>query len=592
MLVHQLCWIALIFNAAQLSAGQPPAPHETAQVVDTFILNAEEDSLTETDDATFLRRISLDLIGRPASAGEITAFGLNPAQDKRSQMVNALLASDDYSTNWSRYWRDAIFLRATNTRAGIVRTPFEKWMAESLKDNRPWDAIVTDLMTAVGPVNNDGSTALIFAHQGEPEEIAAEASRLFLGIQIQCANCHDHPWDQWKRNQFHELVAFFPRITVRRDRNSDSMRDYEIVSTDRSRNRSQGVSQFLLTRIDKNRDNFISKAESKNTPLERILSGRAMGYLDKNNDGKLSIQEIKTAQPQDNNRPGQGATEHYMPNLADPGSNGTPIRPAFFANDSNVPENLSDLERRSLAADLFTSKDNPWFAKAMVNRMWSELTSSAFFTPIDDMSPDRSAEHEDALQRLSDDFTKSGFDVKWLIRTITHTKIYQRTINSEAEGFVRMEPSRLRSDQLYDAVCQVLNTTSLPLRNTGRQYPGSRSRGTGRSQFAATFGFDPSIPRADLKGSIPEALFLMNSPTLNQLIKADAPNSLISRISRQVLTDEDVVRELYLTTVGREPKDSEVQICLTSIVAAASRKEGFEDVFWALLNSTEFQTRR
>lgn len=592
MQVPRLYCVALIAISSPLSAADQPAPKETAAAVDQLILSAEEDTAVDVDDATFLRRVSLDLVGRPATAGEITAFGLNPSADKRTQIVEKLLASDDYAENWSRYWRDAIFLRATNVRAGLVRQPFEQWMAESLKDNRPWDSVVTDLMTAVGPVNNDGSSALIFAHEGEPEEIAAEASRLFLGIQIQCANCHDHPWDRWKRDQFHELVAFFPRISVRRDRNSDNMQDYEIVSTDRSRTANQGLSQFLLTRIDKNRDNFISEAESKNTPLERFLSTRSLEYFDKDGDGRLSIKEIKTAQPPEANRPGQGDTEHYMPNLADPSSKGTLIQPAFFATGTEVSEGMNDIERRTTAADLFTSKDNPWFAKAMVNRMWSELTSTAFYLPIDDMGPDRSAEHAAALDRLADDFTQSGYDVQWLIRTITQTKIYQRSINTDAEGFVRMEPTRLRADQLYDALCQVLNVTSLPLRNTGRQFSGGRSNDQGRTQFATTFGFDPSTPQADLTGSIPEALFLMNSPILNQFINADAPNSLINRISQQVLTDEDVVRELYLTTLGREPKDSELTICITSIASALSRKEGFEDVLWALLNSSEFQTKR
>ena len=114
----------------------------------------------------------------------------------------------------------------------------------------------------------------------------------------------------------------------------------------------------------------------------------------------------------------------------------------------------------------------------------------------------------------------------------------------------------------------------------------------GRLQFAATFGFDPSVPRADLTGSIPEALFMMNSPQLNTVIQADSPNSTIGRISRQVLTDEDVVRELYVHALSREPTDKEVTICLKHITDSPSRKEGLEDIFWSLLNSSEFQSKR
>ena len=573
--------------------GADPDSVQTAAHVDRLILDASEtDSFGEINDTTFLRRVSLDLIGRPPSVAEITRFGLNPAPDKRGQLVHRLLASSDYATNWSRYWRDAILRRATNVRSNLVRPAFERWMAESLADNRPWDAIVTDLLTATGPVNNDGRTALIFAHEGQPEEIAAEASRLFLGIQMQCANCHDHPWDAWKRDQFHEFVAFFPRISVRRDRSSDKMFDYEITSVNMDRRRNRGVSQFLLTRVDRDRDQFITEAEAKNTPLARVFSDRVKTYVDRNGDGKISLEEIRTAQPPNNNRPGQGATEHYMPNLADPSSKGDLIHPAFFVGDIDVNRSQDDLTRRNSAADLITSSDNPWFARAIVNRLWSEFTSSAFYLPIDDLGPDRSAEHEDALLVLCKGFVTSGHDLKWLITTITATKSYQRPVNTQAEGFVRLEPTRLRSDQFYDALCQTLNVTALPLRFTGRRSPYARSQDQGRLQFAATFGFDPSTPKSDLTGSIPEALFLMNSPQLHNFIKAETSNSTIGRISRQVLADEDVVRELFLHTVSREPAEREVAICMNFLQQAPTLKEGFEDILWSLLNSTEFQSRQ
>ena len=585
-----LCVFSVLATSAV--AQDLPTPTETASAIDQLILDGEGQEVQLVDDATFLRRTSLDLIGRPATPGEITRFGLDPSPEKRHALVNRLLASDEYGINWSRYWRDTIFLRATNVRADIVRNDFEEWMASSLAKNRSWDKITTDLLTAIGPVNGDGSTALIFAHEGQPEEIAAEASRLFLGIQIQCANCHNHPWDQWKREQFHELAAFFPRVSVRRDRSSDNMFDYEIASVDRDRTQRPGMSQFLLTRLDRNRDKFISEAEAKNSPLARIFQSQAQTTIDKNEDGRLSIEEIMTAQPQDNNRPGQGATEHYMPNLADPGSDGDIVNPAFFLTGTAIRKGQSDLERRNAAANLITARSNPWFAKAIVNRLWSELTSTAFYTPIDDIGPDRTAEHEAALERLATDFTDNNYDLKWLMTTITQTKIYQRTINTDVEGFVRLEPTRLRSDQLYDTLCQTLNVSGLPLQFMGRPTPGMRRGGDqGRLQFATTFGFDPSTPKNDLTGAIPEALFLMNSPQVNNFIKADTQNSLIARISRQVISDEEVIRELYLNTVGREPTSKELAVCISYLNNSSNRKEGFEDVLWSLLNSSEFQSR-
>ena len=105
-------------------------------------------------------------------------------------------------------------------------------MTEQLHNGVSWDKITTELITATGNVREEGQTALIFAHQGNAEEIAAEASRIFLGIQIQCANCHDHPTDEWKREQFHQLAAFFPRVRVRVIKDTKP-RTFEVVSFNR-----------------------------------------------------------------------------------------------------------------------------------------------------------------------------------------------------------------------------------------------------------------------------------------------------------------------------------------------------------------------
>lgn len=566
----------------------------TARAVDASILSElTPTTLSSTDDATFLRRVSLDIIGRPATPGEITRFGLDPSTDKRSRVVSELLSSDEYASTWSRYWQDAIFRRATNVRAGIVRPAFDEWMSEQLASSRGWDKIVVDLLTADGAVAENGDTGLIFAHEGVPEEVAAEASRLFLGIQIQCANCHDHPWDKWKREQFHQFVAFFPRVSVRRDRNSDNMFDYEVASVDVDRQRAAVASQFLLSRIDRNRDGFISDAEAEGTQLKGAFA-RGKDFLDKNGDGKISINEILTAQPPDPNRPGQGATEHFMPDLTDPGSQGRKVDPAFFVGNNSVRSGMADAQRRAAVGRLITSQENIWFARAIVNRMWFEMTGTGFYTPIDDIGPDREVSHEAALQILCSGFVASGHDLKWLVRTIAATAVYQRGLNAEAEGFAHLEPMRLRSDQLYASLCQTLGVSGLPLRPTeGRRSPYEmRQSDPGQEEFARVFGFDPSTPRDELTGSIPEALMLMNSTLISQLISDRSPTSTISRLSTSVITDQDVISEMYLTAVGREPTASELEVAADYLQSSGNLREGLEDLLWALINSPEFMCKR
>jgi Protein of unknown function (DUF1549)/Protein of unknown function (DUF1553) len=566
---------------------------DLARRVDQIIFG--EQVVDDCDDATFLRRISFDIAGRPATPAEITRFGLDPSPDKRERAVDALLADDEYAENWARYWRDAIFRRATNVRSGLVRSAFEEWLAAELAQNTGWNSIVTDLVTATGPVNNNGETALIFAHEGVPEEVAAEASRLFLGIQIQCANCHDHPWDSWKREQFHQLVAFFPRVSVRRDRDSDKMSDYEIASVDVDRSRNRGLSNFYLTRLDRNRDRYISQQEAKGSPLERLYN-RAKDVIDRNSDGKVSIEEILTAEPPNANRAGRGSTEHYMPDLSDPGSKGTQIDPAFFVTGQPTRTELTDAARRTALSNFITSTDNEWFSKAIVNRMWFEMTGTAFYMPIDDIGPDRSAEHEEALNALCDGFVRNGHDLKWLIKTIASTAAYQRAPDNSSEGFARSEPARLRSDQLYTALCQALGVSGIPIRSApGRGNGGGyrrRGKDPARDEFSRVFGFDPSTPRDELTGTIPEALFMMNSGVISRLITDRSADSLITRIGTQVLTEEDMILELYLNAVGREPMENELATAMEHVQTADSIREGLEDVLWALVNSPEFSSRR
>lgn len=579
--------------ASIVGAAEPKDSATVAAAIDrSLFADAVDSAVPLADDSTFLRRVMFDIVGRPATPGEITAFGLNPSESRRADLVDELLKSSEYGENWSRYWRDAIFRRATNMRAGIVRPAFGDWMTGQLNEGHGWDEITTSLLTASGPVNNNGATALIFAHEGVAEEVAAEASRLFLGVQIQCANCHDHPWDSWKRNQFHEFTAFFPRVSVQRERGSDNMFDYEITSVNASRNRNPSASQFLLTRADRNGDKIISEQESKNTPLARLFTGQAKGFVDKNADGKLSIEEIMTAQPPE--RPGQGSIEHFMPDLADPGSEGTRIDPGFFLSTKDIDSGLSDADRRELVSELITSKDNPWFARAIINRIWFEMTATAFYQPIDDIGPDRECVNEETLHLLSNAFVANNYDLKWLIRTIAATRMYQRAPNNSAEGFAKCEPIRLRSDQIYASLCQTLGVTSLPLRPAeGRRSPYEMQRmDAGREEFSRIFGFDPSTPRDELTGSIPEALFMMNSTLLTRVIATPDDSNLITRISTSVLSEEDIVSELYLSSLGREPADGELKIAMEHLKTSPSLREGLEDLLWALLNSPEFFTRR
>ncbi len=514
--------------------------NETAQRIDQLLQEEhaidQADPSPRCDDETFLRRVSLDITGQLPTPGKVTSFVLDPDEAKREKVVQRLLDEKEFGRNWGRYWRDVVMYRRNDDRGLIGAASLERHLTEQLNKNTPWDEVATGFITAKGDVREDGATGMIMAQVGRPEDTAAEISRIFLGVQIQCAQCHDHPTDRWSREQFHELAAFFPRVAVR-PRNNDGPRSFAVVADD--------------------------------GPMIR-------------------------RRPNGNNR-FRGTPEHYMPDLEDPQARGTRMQPIFFLTDQEVDYGTADAKRRAALAGMITAKDNPWFAKAFVNRIWAELVGEGFYPHVDDLGPDRDATSPKTIDYLAEQFAASGYDVKQLYRTITSTDAYQR--QSQPRRSFKETPfaancsQRLRSDQLFNALVHALGIPDSPARQADGPYGPRGGNAELRRVFGQTFSYDPSDPRDEVDGSIPQALALMNSPQLNQLISA-SPFTTLGRLLRSTPDNEDVVVELYLRCLARQPSEAELTHCLQYVKSTGDRDEAFEDMLWALINSTEFLYRK
>ncbi|MFH1301913.1 MAG: DUF1549 domain-containing protein [Planctomycetota bacterium] len=595
-------------HSSVFAATKSPSQSNKGDRVDETALAEKVDQLIEAElkkskvepaklanDEDFLRRVTFDLAGRKPSSSEVILFGLDSNPDKRKTVINELLKSEDYAVNWSRYWRDVIYLRATDMRARINEREFEEWMTTQLSENKSWDQIATDLLTATGDVRENGNTALIFAHEGDPAELAAETSRIFLGIQIQCANCHDHPTDKWKRNSFHELAAFFPRVRVRPVR--DAMpRTFEVVSMDQGNQMEQRMRMLqdptmIFKTFDRNRDGKLTEQEVKSTRFGRNFE-QLVARADKNGDKALTAEEIKSIPVPDEAR--RFMTEYHMPDLKDPTSAGTVVHPVLFVG-TKAPEGMKDLERRETLSKFLTAKSNPWFARAIVNRLWAEMLGEGFYMPIDDIGPERSAVYPEVLEALADGFTANGYDLKWLCRTIANTRAYQRVMQTKIEGqphipFAAQSPTRLRGDQIFTAITQVFGVDDLQANRGGgdQRFLGNRSA---RGQFSSLFTFDPSTAQDEITGDVPQALFMMNSSAINGMLGTNR-NTKLAQIAKEFPKNEDAIPELYLLTLSREPSKSEMKICQEYIQSTDNRNEALEDLMWGLLNSSEFITKR
>ncbi len=556
-------------------------------------------------DEQFLRRVSFDIAGVPPSVGALTRFVLDPGSDKRSARVAELVDSPGFARRWARYWRDAIGYRTQDRRFQIVRRGLEDWLAEQFAARRGWDDIAGDLITATGDVRENGQTGLIMAQMGEPDQIAAEVSRLFLGIQIQCAQCHDHPYDKWKRENFHELAAFFPRVRVRPVRDSEGrQRGFEVVSmnvpTSALRGAGMSAGRMLeyrgrfVRRYDRNRDGRVGRSEVPG-PQQRFFD-RLLRGADSDGDKMLTAQEIeRMPAPSQGRRGRQG--EHFMGDLENPAERGELIHPSFFLDGRSPGEFVEDIERRKALAAYLRAKENVWFARSMVNRVWKEMIGRGFVEPVDDMGPERDVSHPDALEILARGFRESGYRVDWLVRAVAATRAYQRQSVEpsplpDALPFAGVEASRLPADSIYDALEVALDldfprTAGRPRRGQGGRYRGV----TPRSAFGQVFGYDPSTPSEEIVGSVPQALFLMNSPVLDRAMLARG-DTLLRRLLESHDEDAAVVDELYLRILSREPSDRELKLFTEYRAEVESRDAAFEDLLWSLVNSTEFQMNR
>lgn len=530
------------------SAAEPVAAAAAAKQVDGQLARewglSGAAAMTASDDATFLRRAMLDLAGRLPTPEELTAFLLDPSADKRAKFVDRMLDRPEFGRNWARYWRDVILYRRTEDRALLASQSCEDFLAQQFNDNVGWDKIAETFITATGDVSENGATALIMAQSAETADVTAEVSRIFLGIQISCAQCHDHPTDSWKRQQFHELAAFFPRVTLRRIVEDGRQVGFEVVGVDRERR------------------------------------------------GRRPM-----------NLPG-GSLEHYMPDLQAPESQGNLVAPKYFVTGQSIKTGVNDATRRATIAEWLSAGQDQWFAKAFVNRIWGELVGRGFYEPLDDLGPQRECSAPDALAYLASDFASHDYDVKRLFRIIMATSAYQRSLAAAATGQARAanevsessevelsEPQRVRADQLFDSLLSALGLPE-PAPPAGGQYGQQAVLGSARFRFAQVFGFDPSEPRDELKSTIPQALMMMNGREIAGQINARNSRTALGKLMLEIKKDEDLVAELYLRVLAREPSKAEIKTAIDYVRQVRNREEAFEDILWALINSTEFLHRR
>jgi hypothetical protein len=459
------------------------------------------------DDAEFLRRVYLDITGVIPPADKAREFLDSPDSDKRTRLVEELLASPNYGRHSADTWQALLVPRSSDNRRLQVE-PLVSWLQERFNGNMPWNQFVAELLTASGPQDKNGAVTFFLANSSADKATDA-VCRLFLGVQLQCAQCHNHPFTRWKQDEYWGMAAFFTKVQA--DRVQAAVRQ----------GNSPGIREVNSRRAQKN------LPESAKMLPPRFFQGE---------------------------QPKVGQQDPYRPVLA----------------------------------SWLTAAENPYFARAMVNRVWAQFFGRGLVNPIDDMHEGHPPTHPELFQDLTRQFAAT-FDVKDLIRAICNSETYQRTSKPLPENeddttlFSHMTIKPLTPEQLFDSLAGVVGQGAREAARGKKAAPqGKGPGGNTRAQFVAFFSTDDGSDPTEYQGGIPQALRLMNHQQMNN-------TAILAPLLKAGLKPQDILDRLYLATLSRRPTATE-QERLARYVAdnGGDARKAYADILWALLNSSEF----
>jgi hypothetical protein len=489
-------------------------------VIDERLAKEKIPSSPRVEDGKFLRRVTLDIAGRIPTYSEVTEFLASDNPDKRAVAVDRLLASDDYGRSFGTIFSDLTTHRPTTT-ATRSKDHFREWLIESLNRNRSWDSIVNDMVAGEGDTGSNPGSIFMVAYrlnnQPDPPATVAAVGEMFMGIQLACAQCHDHPFvEDWSMDDFWATTALFSRARLK---GTSIYRALEYVVTD------EDVEEKELFRTG------------------------GMKYPPPLPGGQIAIPD-----PTDETKTLKTVSAMFL--------------------DETVPKLPEKGFYRKQFADWLTSKENPYFARATVNRLWAHFFARGLVQPIADMNPDNEATHPKILAALEDEFRRSGYDLKHLVRVIVSSQTYQRNSRpldknaDDNELYSHMAVKTLEADALFDSLTVAIGR-NLVLNNRRQTYKDL---------------FDTRLPEVDpgkFTHSIPQVLRMMNAREYN-----DA-SSIVATVTNGKEQPE-AVAGLFLAALSRRPTKAETARMVKYIEEADDLRAAYSDVYWVLLNSAEF----
>jgi hypothetical protein len=478
------------------------------------------------DDETFLRRVTLDLVGRPPTVVEYDAFMADSAADKRGRKIDELIATNDFADYQAALWAEQLRIIGGNyaPQATVIKAAhaFATWIRDEFRSSRPLDEFVAEMVAASGPNLSHGPanlyTMLVHKPRPEPKMLAADFSQAFLGVQIQCAECHNHPFDRWTMNDYYGFVSFFTGVQWKPGIDPREKRIY-----------------------------WNTNANQVPHPV----------------DGRVRM--AKTL----------GAVE---------------------------PVDAEGDPRPALAAWL-TAPDNEIFSRNLANRIWAQFLGRGVVEPVDDMRVSNPPVNAPLMDALAARLVELKFDLRSFVRDICNSRVYQLSVTptqsntGDTRQFSHAHLRRLRADVLLDSVVAVTgvprNLPGWPAGTKAVEFYPRTSGDTGGPHvgdpFFGTFGRSSrgTICACETKSNptLSQAMHLVVGDTVrDRLAKGGVVKQLVETLS----TPEEIVTGLFIRTLSRRPTAEELAGFVEMAAGGPKDQAVYEDIFWSLLNSTEF----
>lgn len=466
------------------------------------------------DDESFLRRVFLDIAGVLPTVAEREKFLADTNPKKREAVVDELLGRKEFTEMWVMKWAELMQIRTFNNGPQQVSYKaalnYYQWLRERIAGNMPFNELVEELLSAKGGTFSSPATNY-FQIEQDVLKLTENVAQVFMGTRIQCAQCHNHPFDRWTMDDYYSFASFFAQV----------------------------------------------KRKPAEDPRERIIY-----------DEGGEVQNPVTKQ-----------------NMV----------PKFLGGPK---PDLNGQSRRESVAGWLASKDNPWFARNVVNIVWAHFNGVGIVDPVDDVRVSNPPSNPELLDALAERFVSYNYDFKKLVRDICTSRTYQlstrtnETNVTDNRNFSHAMIRRVRAEVLLDCISQVTATPNkfkgLPLGARAVQI----ADGNTTNYFLTTFGRATRATvcscEVKMEPNLSQALHLLNGDTTQQRIRQ---GKLVETMLKEKKSPSEIIGQLYLTVMGRKPTDMEMEKLMAAVgneMNPGKLREGLEDVFWALLNSKEF----